>query len=129
MSKQQLNFQDTFLNQVRKESQEIKVVMMNGASIIGVVKGFDNFTIMLQSRNSQHLLYKHAIAQMISRRSDIRKPADSNSEADHSDTTPSPAPEKSAPTNRDDVRHRDKKDTFNKIDLSSLTASADNSKH
>lgn len=129
MTKQQLNFQDTFLNQVRKESQEIKVVMMNGASIIGVVKGFDNFTVMLQSRGAQHLLYKHAIAQLISRRHEIRKPGEAPSESERPETAGDPT--QPAPR-RDDSKPRDtreRKEHFNKIDVSNIAATADNTPH
>jgi host factor-I protein len=66
MSKTVLNLQDSFLNQVRKEGTEVKIVMLDGSSLGGYVKGFDNFTVILQSQGKQFLLYKHAISQVIS---------------------------------------------------------------
>lgn len=68
-----MNLQDSFLNQVRKENTEIKMILLDGTTLNGVIKGFDNFTVILGSRGAQHLIYKHAIAQMIWRRSAGRK--------------------------------------------------------
>ena len=66
MSKTVLNLQDSFLNQVRKEGTEVKVAMLDGTSLAGYVKGFDNFTVIIQSQGRQHMLYKHAISQVVS---------------------------------------------------------------
>lgn len=68
MSKVSMNLQDSFLNQVRKEGTEVKIIMLGGATLNGIIKGFDNFTVILNSRGAQHLIYKHAIAQLIWRR-------------------------------------------------------------
>lgn len=68
MTKASVNLQDSFLNQVRKDNTEVKIVMVDGSVLTGFVKGFDNFTIILNSINSQHLIYKHAVSQLISRK-------------------------------------------------------------
>lgn len=68
MGKTSVNLQDSFLNQVRKDNSEVKIVMVDGSYLSGFVRGFDNFTIILNSKGSQHLIYKHAVAQLISRR-------------------------------------------------------------
>jgi host factor-I protein len=68
MSKAAMNLQDSFLNQVRRENAEVKVLLVNGTVLRGIVKGFDNFTLILNNRNGQHLVYKHAIAQLVSHR-------------------------------------------------------------
>ena len=73
MTKQSINLQDSFLNQVRKENTEVKVLLLDGTSLRGIIKGFDNFTIILHSSNSQHLIYKHAIAQMVNQRKPVRR--------------------------------------------------------
>ena len=62
MSKQSINLQDVFLNQVRKEKLAVTVYMTNGFQLKGVVKGFDNFTVVLDSDGKQQLIYKHAIS-------------------------------------------------------------------
>ena len=64
MTKTVLNLQDSFLNQVRKDGAEVTVVMLDGTLLDGLVKGFDNFTLILYSQGRQHLLYKHAISHI-----------------------------------------------------------------
>ena len=56
------NLQDYFLNQSRKEGIVVVVHLVNGFQIKGTVKGFDNFTVILESAGKQHLIYKHAIS-------------------------------------------------------------------
>ncbi len=61
MSRQQPNLQDTFLNQARKENIPSTVYLVNGFQIRGLIRGFDNFTVALESEGKQMLVYKHAI--------------------------------------------------------------------
>jgi len=44
--KQQINLQDVFLNQVRKEKILITVFLVNGVQIRGLVIGFDNYVVV-----------------------------------------------------------------------------------
>jgi host factor-I protein len=60
--KQTINIQDTFLNQIRKESVPVTIYLVNGYQLRGVVKGFDNFTIIIDSEGKQQMVYKHAIS-------------------------------------------------------------------
>lgn len=60
-----INLQDVFLNKARKENVGITVFLINGYQIKGVVKGFDNYTIVLESQDQQQLIYKHAISTII----------------------------------------------------------------
>ncbi|WP_366921778.1 RNA chaperone Hfq [Metallumcola ferriviriculae] len=65
MSKTQINLQDTFLNQVRKENISVTVFLVNGFQIKGNVKGFDNFTVVLDVDGKQQMVYKHAISTIV----------------------------------------------------------------
>jgi len=60
--KNNINLQDVFLNQVRKESSMITIFLVNGFQLKGTVKGFDNYTIVLDSDGRQQLIYKHAVS-------------------------------------------------------------------
>ncbi|MCF8011567.1 MAG: RNA chaperone Hfq [Clostridiales bacterium] len=62
MSKPQINLQDAFLNQVRKENISVTIYLVNGFQLRGMVRGFDNFTVILESENKQMMVYKHAIS-------------------------------------------------------------------
>ena len=58
-----INLQDTFLNQLRKNSVFVTVFLLNGFQLKGTVKSYDNFTILLvDADGKQHLIYKHAIS-------------------------------------------------------------------
>ena len=59
------NLQDAFLNQARKDKANLTVFLMNGFQLHGVVKGFDGFTVLLDSEGKQQLIYKHAISTII----------------------------------------------------------------
>ncbi len=56
------NLQDTFLNQARKENVGVIVHLVNGFQIKGNVRGFDSFTVVLESMGKQQMVYKHAIS-------------------------------------------------------------------
>ena len=56
------NLQDLFLNQARKEKINVIIYLTNGFQHKGIVKGFDNFVVLIESEGKQHLIYKHAIA-------------------------------------------------------------------
>lgn len=62
MNKVNINLQDVFLNQVRKEHIAVTIYLTNGFQLKGLVKGFDNFTVILDSDGRQQLVYKHAIS-------------------------------------------------------------------
>jgi len=57
-----LNLQDGFLNYVRKERSAVIIYLVNGFQIRGMVRGFDNFTVVIENDNRQQLVYKHAIS-------------------------------------------------------------------
>ncbi|MFC0188810.1 RNA chaperone Hfq [Fictibacillus aquaticus] len=60
--KQTVNIQDQYLNQLRRENIYVTVYLLNGFQLKGLVKGFDNFTVVLEAEGKQHLIYKHAIS-------------------------------------------------------------------
>lgn len=60
-----MNLQDSFLNQARKASIPLTVFLTNGFQFRGVVKGFDSFTVVLESDGRQNMVYKHAISTIV----------------------------------------------------------------
>ncbi len=62
MSKTANNLQDIFLNGARKNKIGVTIHLTNGFQIKGMVTGFDNFTVILNSDGKQMLIYKHAIS-------------------------------------------------------------------
>lgn len=65
MNKSPINLQDTFLNQVRKENMPVTIYLINGFQLKGLVKGFDNFTVVLEFEGKQQMVYKHAISTVM----------------------------------------------------------------
>ena len=57
-----INLQDNFLNQVRKEGIPVTIHLVNGFQIKGMVRGFDNFVVMVDAMGRQQMIYKHAIS-------------------------------------------------------------------
>lgn len=66
MNKGQLNLQDVFLNQVRKENISVTIYLIGGVQLRGMVRGFDAFTILLDSVGKPtQLVYKHAVTSVV----------------------------------------------------------------
>ena len=59
------NLQDMFLNQARKEKLAVTMFLMNGFQLRGVIRGFDGFTVILDSDGKQQMIYKHAISTVV----------------------------------------------------------------
>lgn len=62
-----LNLQDNYLNQIRKDKTPVVIYLINGVRLKGIIKGFDNFVILLKE-NTQSLIYKHAISTIVPER-------------------------------------------------------------
>ncbi len=66
MNKPQVNLQDTFLNQVRKENIGVMIYLIGGVQLRGNVRGFDPYTILLDSPGKPtQLVYKHAVTSIV----------------------------------------------------------------
>ena len=66
MNKGQVNIQDLFLNQLRKEHIPITIYLVGGVQLKGLLKGFDPFIVMLDSPGKPtQIIYKHAIASVV----------------------------------------------------------------
>jgi len=63
--KNALNLQDLLLNQLRKDNISVTIFLMNGVQIRGTVRGFDNFTVVVDVDGKQQMIYKHAISTII----------------------------------------------------------------
>jgi host factor-I protein len=61
MPKHNINIQDGFLFQSLKEGQTMAVELVTGRSLLGRLKRFDRFALVLESEGKEILIYKHAI--------------------------------------------------------------------
>jgi len=62
MTKNIINLQEVFLNQARKDKVIVTIFLTNGFQFKGMVKGFDNFTVIIENEGKQQMVYKHAIS-------------------------------------------------------------------
>jgi host factor-I protein len=66
MNRSQVNLQDTFLNRVRRENITVTIFLVGGYKLTGVVRGFDAFTVLLDSPGkATQLIYKHSVTSVV----------------------------------------------------------------
>ena len=81
-----INLQENFLNQARKENVPVTIHLVNGFQIKGMIRGFDQFTVVIDSMGRQQMVFKHAISTVTpvrplgtpSQNSPKDKPAEAN---------------------------------------------------
>ena len=94
MEKQAHNIQDVFLNHLRREKLSVTIFLMGGVKLTGRIKSFDKFAVILESKHRDQLVFKHAIATVLTTQS-----ATTGSAPPPLPTAPpSPATEASKPT-------------------------------
>ncbi|HDZ62855.1 MAG TPA: RNA chaperone Hfq [Nitrospirae bacterium] len=64
MADKNRSLQDLYLNSLRKDKTPVIIYLINGARVKGIIKGFDNFVILIK-QEKQQLIYKHAISTII----------------------------------------------------------------
>ena len=62
MGKHNINIQDGFLFQNLKEAQDMYVELVTGRHLVGKLKRFDRFAVVVESQGKEILVYKHAIS-------------------------------------------------------------------
>ncbi len=56
------NLQNDFFNTVRRDRTAVAVFLSNGKRLVGRIKAFDKFTILLDGQHGEHMVFKHAIS-------------------------------------------------------------------
>ena len=74
MSTEKVNIQDNFLNDLRKQEKQARILLSNGKEIRGIVKAFDPFTVRVELKDTELLVYKSAIAIIAAE--DLASPTD-----------------------------------------------------
>jgi len=64
-----VNIQNSFFNQARKDRAKVVVYLANGTKLVGRIKSFDKFTVILESGNGDQMIFKHAISTVSAHRS------------------------------------------------------------
>lgn len=56
------NIQDGFLNLARREKLTVTIYLVNGAKLLGRIKSFDKFSLIMETSTQEQLVFKHAIS-------------------------------------------------------------------
>jgi host factor-I protein len=75
------NIQDGFLNLARREKLTVTIYLINGAKLLGRIKSFDKFSLILESGAQEQLIFKHAISTIAQARrpaADTRPPTNTS---------------------------------------------------
>jgi host factor-I protein len=62
MTKHNINIQDGYLFQSLKEGQTMFFELVTGRHLLGRLKRFDRFAVVIETEGKEILIYKHAIA-------------------------------------------------------------------
>ncbi len=65
MEKQQQNIQDGFLNSARKEKLVVTIYLLSGVKLLGRIRSFDKYSVVLESNSQEQLIFKHAISTVV----------------------------------------------------------------
>jgi host factor-I protein len=75
------NIQDGFLNLARREKITVTIYLVNGAKLLGRIKSFDKFSLIMETGSQEQLIFKHAISTISQARratGELRQPAASS---------------------------------------------------
>ncbi len=63
-NKTSINVQDNFFNHLRKENLLTFIYLLNGRRLAGKVRRFDRYSVVLEIKGKEVLIYKHSIASV-----------------------------------------------------------------
>lgn len=70
----QANLQEIVLNGLRKNNTFVTIFLINGFQLKGLIKSYDNYTVLIESEGKQHLIYKHAISTYLPAKNVVLNP-------------------------------------------------------
>lgn len=66
MQKPLISLQDSYLEKLKQGKTAVTMRLVTGAEIKGIVRGYDNFTVILLADGHEVLIYKHALSTVSS---------------------------------------------------------------
>ena len=87
------NIQDGFLNLARREKATVTIYLVNGAKLLGRIKSFDRFSLIMETGAQEQLIFKHAISTIAIARRAAGEPHahHSSTESEHAENAEAPA--------------------------------------
>ncbi len=89
MENKSQNIQDVYLNTVRREKIPVTIFLMSGVKLMGRLRGFDKFSVILEANHQDQLIFKHAISTVTTSRTGSSPP---RSQAPRREPPPPPPP-------------------------------------
>jgi host factor-I protein len=68
------NIQDAYLNSVRREKLPVTIFLLSGVKLIGKIKGFDKYSVILEANSQEQLIFKHAISTVSTAKASTASP-------------------------------------------------------
>jgi host factor-I protein len=62
------NIQDVYLNTVRRDKIPVTIFLISGLKLMGRLRGFDKFSVILEANHQDQLIFKHAISTVTTSR-------------------------------------------------------------
>jgi len=59
-----INVQDGFFYQLRKDNTPVEVTLLSEKKLIGRIRRFDKYAVVLEVDGREEMIYKHAIASV-----------------------------------------------------------------
>jgi RNA chaperone Hfq len=63
-AKSSVNVQDGYFYALRREGKPVHFYLLTGKRITGVLRRFDRYVLVVESHGLEHLVYKHAVANV-----------------------------------------------------------------
>jgi host factor-I protein len=60
-----INVQESFLSVALAAGKHITVHLLNGAKVSGNVRSFDKYSIVLETKNQEQLIFKHSVSALL----------------------------------------------------------------
>ena len=68
------NIQDIYLNTMRRDKVPVTIFLIGGVRLVGKIRGFDKYSVVLESNNQDQLIFKHAISTIAMAKTPIPPP-------------------------------------------------------
>jgi len=74
----QQNIQDIYLNTMRRDKIPVTIFLIGGVGLVGKIRGFDKYSVVLESNNQDQLIFKHAISTITTAKTAAPPPPPTN---------------------------------------------------
>jgi host factor-I protein len=68
------NIQDIYLNTMRRDKVPVTIFLIGGVRLVGKIRGFDKYSVVLEANNQDQLIFKHAISTITTVKAAIPTP-------------------------------------------------------